>query len=99
MLDGADADRLLENLPSGFVAVVIADCGNLTLFAEIQGLPGCTGAVMTADLVDKETAVFHFLVGLGNESLAAEAAELALAGKPEYGDQRLALDALLEKLR
>ena len=77
LLDGADANRLLENLPSGFVAVVIADCGNLTLFAEIQGLPGCTGAVITADLADEETAVFHVLVGLGNESLAAEAVELA----------------------
>jgi predicted exporter len=41
----------------------------------------------------------HVLAGVGKELEAAQAAELALAGNPEYGDQRRALDALLEKLR
>ena len=77
LLDDAAATRLLENLPSGFVSVVIADCGKLTLFADLQGLPGCAAAVVSADLVDPETAVFNFLVGFGNADLAEAAVELA----------------------
>ena len=41
----------------------------------------------------------HVLEGVGKKFEAAEAAELALAASPEYGDQRRALDELLEKLR
>jgi hypothetical protein len=41
----------------------------------------------------------HVLRGVGKEFEAAQAAELALAAQPEYGEQRQALESLLEKLR
>ena len=77
ILDTGAATRLLENLPSGFASAVISECRDLAVLAETPGIPVCLSAAVSADLLDDQTAVFHFLAGFVSEELAANAAELA----------------------
>ncbi len=77
ILDTSTATRLVENLPSGFASAVISECTGLTVLAETQGIPVCLSAAASADLLDDQTVVFHFLAGFVNEELAATAVELA----------------------
>ena len=76
ILDTGAATRLVESLPSGFASAVISDCRDLAVLAEAQGIPGCLSAAVSADLLDGQTAVFHFLAGFVYEELAAAAVEL-----------------------
>ena len=77
ILDTGAATRLLEGLPSGFASAVISECRDLAVLAGTPGIPVCLSAAVSADLLDDQTTVFHFLAGFASEELAADAAELA----------------------
>lgn len=77
ILDTGAATRLLEDLPSGFASAVISECRDLAVLAGTLGISVCLSAAVSADLLDDQTAVFHFLAVFAGDELAANAAELA----------------------
>ena len=77
LLDAAGLTGLVENVPSGFAAVVLSQCERLPLFADFQGLPGCTGAVATADILPGDLVVVHALIGFADQDQADSALQRA----------------------
>ncbi len=73
LLDAPGLTDLMGNVPSGFAAVVLSQCERLPLFADGQGLPGCTGSVATAGVLPADLVVFHALIGFGDQDQAASA--------------------------
>jgi hypothetical protein len=78
LLDDPDIRGLVDQLPSGFAATVIHQCGDLGELGPVIDLPGCAGAAVSAGLHDDQTVVFYGLAGFEDESLAAAALETAL---------------------
>ena len=84
LLDAPGLTSLVGNVPSGFAAVVLSQCERLPLFADVQALPGCTGAVLTADMLSSNLVVLHALIGFADQDQARSAlkrATVALAGQ------------------
>jgi hypothetical protein len=61
---------LVSDVPSGFAALVLAECERLPLFADAQGLPGCTAAVVTAAVLRNDLIVIHALMGFADQNQA-----------------------------
>ena len=78
LLDAAGLTGLLGDVPSGFAGVALAECETLPLFTGIQGLPGCTGVVVTADILPGDLVVFHSLIGFTGQDEAASAMQRAI---------------------
>ncbi|PKB80060.1 MAG: hypothetical protein BZY88_10110 [SAR202 cluster bacterium Io17-Chloro-G9] len=76
LLDSTDATSLIESVPSGFAAVIIADCAGLALLAETEGIFGCTGAAVSASVFGESEVAIHALVGFTEDALAATAVAL-----------------------
>ena len=91
LLDGPDTESLLNSLPSGFAATLLARCLDLEELASVIDLPGCAGAAVSADVLGEDLVVFYGLVSFENQELASAALEMALerietgAGLP-FGD-------------
>ena len=77
LLDASGLTGLVGNVPSGFVAAVLSQCERLPLLADAQGLPGCTGAVATADILPGDLVVVHALIGFAGQDQAASALQRA----------------------
>lgn len=89
MLDSPGLSELLEGSPSGFAAAVLSQCGQAPLFRGIEGLSGCGGVVVSADVLPGDLAVFHSLIGFDGPELAdAAMAKASLA----LEDQNLSHD-------
>ena len=71
LLDTAGLADLLGDVPSGFAGVVLSECETLPLFTGMQGLPGCTAVVVTADILSGDLVVFHSLIGFTGQDEAA----------------------------
>ena len=78
LLDTAGLAGLLGDVPSGFAGVALSECETLPLFTGIQGLPGCTGVVVTADILPGDLVVFHSLIGFTGQDEAASAMQQAI---------------------
>ncbi|MCH9018435.1 MAG: hypothetical protein IIB89_11830 [Chloroflexi bacterium] len=77
LLDAPGLTSLLGDVPSGFAAVALSRCEALPLFDGIPGLPGCTGVVVTADVLPGDLVVFHSLIGFAGQDDAASAMQRA----------------------
>lgn len=77
LLDAPGLASLAGDVPSGFAAVVLSQCERLPLFADVQALPGCTGAVVTAGLLSTELVVIHALIGFLDQDQARSALDRA----------------------
>ena len=77
LLDAPGLTGLVGNVPSGFVAAVLSQCERLPLLADAQGVPGCTGAVATADILPGGLVVVHALIGFAGQDQAASALQRA----------------------
>ena len=86
LLDAPGLASLVGNVPSGFAAVVLSQCERLPLFADVQALPGCTGAVVTAGILSSNLVVLHALIGFGDQGQARSA--LAHATEALEGQNR-----------
>ncbi len=73
ILDAPGLSALLANVPSGFAAGVLSQCETLPLFHDVQGLAGCTGVVVSADILPGDLVVFHGLIGFTGEGVALAA--------------------------
>ena len=78
LLDTAGLAGLLGDVPSGFAGVALSECETLPLFTGIQGLPGCTGVVVTVDILPGDLVVFHSLIGFTGQDEAASALQQAI---------------------
>ena len=78
LLDTAGLAGLLGGVPSGFAGVALSECETLPLFTGIQGLPGCTGVVVTADILPGDLVVFHSLIGFTGLDATASAMQKAI---------------------
>ncbi len=78
LLDTAGLADLLGDVPSGFAGVVLSECETLPLFTDMQGLPGCTGVVVTADILSGDLVVFHSLIGFTGQDEAASVMQRAI---------------------
>ena len=78
LLDAPGLAGLLADVPSGFAAAALSKCETLPLFDGIQGLPGCIGVVVTADLLPGDLVVFHSLIGFSDQDHAAAAIQRAV---------------------
>ena len=58
--------------------MALSECETLPLFTGIQGLPGCTGVVVTADILPGDLVVFHSLIGFTGQDAAASAMQQAI---------------------
>ena len=84
LLDAPGLASLVGDVPSGFAVVVLSQCERLPLFTDVQALPGCTGAVVTAGMLSSNLVVLHALIGFADEDQARSALERvteALAGQ------------------
>jgi len=79
MLDAPGLAELLAGVPSGFAAGVLSRCERVPLFVEIDGLSGCAGVVVSADILPGDLAVFHSLIGFTGPDFA----EAAMANAAE----------------
>ena len=70
ILDAPGLSALLAAVPSGFAAEVLTRCETLPLFHGTQGLPGCTGVVVSADILPGDLVVFHALIGFTGQDAA-----------------------------
>ena len=77
ILDAPGLSGLLADLPSGSAAAVLAQCETLPLFNGVQGLPGCTGVVVSADILPCDLVVFHALIGFTGQDAALAAMQQA----------------------
>lgn len=84
LLDDPEIRGLVDQLPSGFAATVIRNCGDLGELGAIIDLPGCAGAAVSAGLQADQTVVFYGLASFEDESMATAALETAL-GRIEEG--------------
>ena len=73
LLDAPGLTGLVGNVPSGFAAAVLSQCERLPIFTDAQALPGCPGAVVTADVLANDLIAIHALIGFAdqNQALAA----------------------------
>jgi hypothetical protein len=78
LLDTAGLADLLGDVPSGFAGVVLSECETLPLFTGMQGLPGCTAVVVTADILSGDLVVFHTLIGFTGQDEAASVMQRAI---------------------
>lgn len=78
LLDAPGLTSLVGDVPSGFAAVVLSQCDRLALLADAQGLPTCTGAVVSAGLLPGELVVLHALIGFADQDAAASALTKAI---------------------
>ena len=77
LLNAPGLSGLIGEAPSGFAAMVLSQCGSLQLFADVQALPACTSAVVTADILSENLVVIHAIIGFVDEDQARSALELA----------------------
>ena len=77
ILDAPGLSGLLADIPSGFAAAVLSQCETLPLFNGVQGLPGCTGVVVSADILPGDLVVFHALIGFTGQDAALSAMQQA----------------------
>ena len=77
LLDTPGLSGLVGNVPSGFAVAVLSQCEILPLSADAQGLPGCNGAVATADILSGGLVVVHALIGFADQDQAASALQRA----------------------
>lgn len=70
ILDAPGLSALLAAVPSGFAAEVLTQCETLPLFHDTQGLPGCTGVVVSSDILPGDLVVFHALIGFTGQDAA-----------------------------
>ena len=77
LLDAPGLAGLVGNVPSGFAAAVLSQCEKLPLLADAEGLPGCTGAVATADILPGDLVAVHALIGFEDQDQAASALQRA----------------------
>ena len=85
-LSRPNAQRLLERLPPGFAAAVLADCSGLGQIATIIDIPGCAGAAISAELTGASQVTFYGLAAFQDEALASAALEIALERVQEEED-------------
>ena len=79
VLDAPTLIELLEGVPSGFAADVLSECETVPLLGGVDGLSGCAGVVVSADILSDDLVVFHSLIGFTGPELAASAMERAAA--------------------
>lgn len=77
-LSRPDGQRLLERLPSGFAAAVLAECSGLGQLATIIDIPGCRGAAISAEITGAGEVTFYALAAFQDEAQASTALEIAL---------------------
>ena len=77
LLDAAGLSGLLADVPSGFAVGALSQCETLPLFNDVQGLPGCTGVVVSADILPGDLVVFHSLIGFAGPNDAVSALDQA----------------------
>ena len=77
ILDAPGLSALLPAVPSGFAAGVLYQCETLPLFHDTQGLPGCTGVVVSSDILPGDLVVFHALIGFTGQDAALAAIQQA----------------------
>ena len=77
-LSQPNAQRLLERLPSGFVAAVLAECAGLGQLATVIDIPGCIGAAISAEITGEGEVTFYGLAAFQDEAQASAALEIAL---------------------
>ena len=71
-------ERLLSRLPSGFVTTLLARCGDLAHLAAVIELPGCAGAVVSAESLGGDGVVIYGLIAFEDATLASAGLQLAL---------------------
>jgi len=95
LLDTPGLPNLVGNVPLGFATVVVSDCERLPLFDDGNGLPGCTGAVVTVNPTTGDLLVFQGLISFSNPeqtSAAIQRANKSLDKQKEaYGFEDLAV--------
>ena len=75
LLDAPGLASLVGDVPSGFAAAVLSQCENLPLFTDVQALPGCTGAVVAADILAQNLVVLHAIFAFEDQDQAQNALE------------------------
>ena len=77
-LSQPNGQRLLQRLPSGFAAAVLADCSGIGQLATITDIPGCIGAAISAEITGDGEVTFYGLAAFQDEAQASAALEIAL---------------------
>ncbi|PKB71154.1 MAG: hypothetical protein BZY87_07060 [SAR202 cluster bacterium Io17-Chloro-G6] len=77
LLDSPGLTSLVSDVPSGFAAAVLSQCEMVPLFADVQALPGCAGAIATAGILSGDLVVVHVLVAFSDQDQARSALEVA----------------------
>lgn len=77
-LSRPNAQRLLERLPSGFAAALLAECAELGQIAAIIDIPGCAGEAISAEITGAGEVTFYGLAAFEDETQASAALEIAL---------------------
>ncbi len=85
MLEAPGLAELLEEVPSGFAAGVLSLCELAPLFRGVEGFSGCIGAVVSADILPGDLAVFHALIGFTSPELTEAALERATEALEDQG--------------
>jgi hypothetical protein len=75
LLDDPEIFHLVNELPAGVGAVVLADCGNLTALFAPNALQGCTGAAISAEAAESGSGAINAIVAYEDESQASAAME------------------------
>ena len=65
--------KSLGGIPSGFIVGVLSDCQIMPLFGGVDGLSGCLGVVISADVHPGNRTAFHSLIGFTDSDLAKTA--------------------------
>ena len=77
-LSRPDGQRIIERLPSGFAAAVLAECAELGRLATVINIPGCLGAGISAEITGEGEVTLYGLAAFQDEEQALAALEIAL---------------------
>jgi len=73
LLEDPGTFNLVNELPAGVRAVVLADCGNLTALFSPNALQGCTRAAISAEVAESGSGVINAILEYEDESQASAA--------------------------
>ena len=86
LLDDANVSRLVNNLAPGIAAAIFRDCADLGALGKVAGPGGCTGAAVSAEVLDEELVALNLVVAFQTESQAAAAFQALNQGDFRLGE-------------
>ena len=88
LADDVAVSRLVDNLAPGIAAALFSDCGSLGSLGslgEVAGPGGCTGAAVSAEVLDEDLVAINAVVAFQTESQASAALQVLNQGDFRLG--------------